>query len=145
IVRDVHPLLAAGAGGDEGAVDVEDGLLEELGGLLLPDLEPGLIEDILEDLDIVGGEAAAEVASGGGVGDAVGPERIEEDDVVAAQFDVVEAGAIAEGIVGEVEDVVTLMIGEVELEQVEALVDRLGQAEFLHQEMDAADAAAGDG
>jgi ABC-type methionine transport system permease subunit len=79
IVSDVHPLLAAGAGGDECAVDVEDGFVEEVGRLLLPDLEPGLIEDILKALDVVGGEAAAEVAGGGGVGDAVGPEGVKED------------------------------------------------------------------
>jgi hypothetical protein len=38
-----------------------------------------------------------------------------------------------------------LVIGEVELEQVEPLVDGLGQSKFPHQEMDGADAAAGDG
>ena len=48
IVSDVHPLLATGAGGDACAVDVEDGFVEEVGRLLLPDLQPGLIEDIPE-------------------------------------------------------------------------------------------------
>ena len=104
-----------------------------------------MIEDVLEDLDIVGGEAAAEVAGGGGVGDAVGAEGVEEDDVVASQFDVVEAGAVTEGVVGEVEDVVTLVVGEVVLEQVESCVDGLGESEFLDEQMDGADATAGDG
>ena len=108
-------------------------------------LTPGLVEDVLEGLDVVGGEAAAEVAGGGGVGDAVGAEGVEEDLVVAAQFDVVEAGAVAQGVVGEVQDVVSLVVGEVELEQVESLVDGLGQAELPDQELDGADAAAGDG
>ena len=84
------------------------------GGCCLPDLEPGLIEDVLEGLDVVGGEASAEVAGGGGVGDAVGPEGVEEDDVVASQLDVVEAGAVAEGVVGEVQDVIGLVVGEVD-------------------------------
>ena len=48
------PCLQHGVGGDEGAVDVEDGFVEERRRLLLPDLEPGLIEDILEGLDVVG-------------------------------------------------------------------------------------------
>ena len=122
-----------------------DGLVEEVGRLLLPDLEPGLIEDVLEGLDVVGGEAAAEVAGGGGVGDAVGAQGVEEDDVVAAQLDVVEAGAVAQGVVGEVQDVVTLVVGEVELEQVEPLVDGLGEAELPDEQLDGADAAAGDG
>ena len=145
VVGDVHALLAAGAGGDQGAVDVDDGLVEEVGRLLVPDLDPGLIEDVLEDLDVVGGEAAAEVAGGGGVGDAVGAQGVEEDVVVASQFDVFEAGAVAQGVVGEVEDVIALVIGEVELEQVESLVDGLDEAELADQQLDGADAAAGDG
>src|SRR3954451_6716025 len=89
--------------------------------------------------------SAAEVARGGGAGDAVGAEGVEEDDVVAPQFDVVEASAVAQGVVGEVEDVVTLVVGEVELEQVESFVDGLGQSEFPHQELNGTDPAAGDG
>src|SRR5262245_23689175 len=38
VVGDVDAPLAAGAGGDERAVDVEDGLVEEVGRLLSPDL-----------------------------------------------------------------------------------------------------------
>ena len=115
------------------------------GGCCFQTLTPGLIEDVLEGLDVVGGEAAAEVAGGGGVGDAVGAEGVEEDDVVASQFDVVEAGAVAQGVVGEVQDVVGLVVGEVELEQVESLVDGLGEAELADEQLDGADAAAGDG
>jgi hypothetical protein len=59
-------------------------------------------------------------------------------------FDVVEAGAVAQRVVGEVQDVVGLVVGEVELQQVESLVDGLGQAELADQQMDGADAAAGD-
>ncbi len=144
VVSDVDALLAAGAGGDERAVDVEDRLLEELGGLLLPDPDARLIEDVLEDLDVLGGEAAAEVAGGGGVGDAVGAEGIQEDEVGAPQFDVVEAGAVAQRVVGEVQDVVGLVVREMEPEQAEPLVDGLVQPELADQQMDGADAAAGD-
>ena len=145
IVRDVHPLLAARAGGDECAVDVEEGFVEEVRRLLLPDLEPGLIEDILEGLDVVSSEAAAEVARGGGVGDAVGAQGVQEDDVVAPQFDIVEAGPVAQRVVGEVQDMVGLMVGEVELEQMESLIDGRIEAELADQELNGADAAAGDG
>src|SRR5512135_3185072 len=145
VIGDVDALLAAGPGGDQRTVDVEHGLVEELGWLLSPELEPGLIEDVLEDLDVLGREAPAEVARGGGVGDAVGAEGIEEDDVVASQFDVVEAASVAQRVVGEVQDVVTLVVGEMELEQVESPVDGLGQAEFVHEQLDGTDAAAGDG
>jgi len=93
---------------------------------------------------VVGTEAPAEVACGGRVGDAVGADGVEEDDVVASQFDVVEAGAVAQGVVGEVQDVVALVIREVVLEQVESFVDGLGQSELANEQLDGADAAAGD-
>jgi hypothetical protein len=128
-----------------GTSDLEEGFVEEVGRLLLPDLQPGLIEDILKDLDVVGGEAAAEVAGGGGVGDAVGAQGVEEDDVVASQLDVVETGAVAQGVVGEVEDVITLVIREVILQQVESFVNGLGEPEFPHEKLNGADPAAGDG
>ena len=89
-------------------------------------------------------EAAAEVAGGGGVGDAAGAQGVEEDLVVAAQFDVLEAGAVAQGVVGDVEDVVGLVVGQVELEQVQALVDGVDEAELAGQGVDGADAAVGD-
>src|SRR5262249_52417872 len=79
VVGDVNALLAARAGGDQRAVDVEHGLIEELGRLLVPELDPGSIEDILKDLDILSREATAEVARSGGIGDAIGAEGIEED------------------------------------------------------------------
>jgi hypothetical protein len=43
IVGDINPLLALAFGGDRGAVDVEDRLVQELGRLLGPDAEPGLV------------------------------------------------------------------------------------------------------
>src|SRR5512147_1082109 len=92
VVSDLDALRAAGAGSDERAIDVEDGLLEELGGLLLPDLDACQIEGVLEDLDVLSREAPAEIARAGGVGDAVGAEGVQEDEVIAPQFDVVEAG-----------------------------------------------------
>ena len=46
VVGDVHALLALGVGGDEGAVGVEDRLVEERGGLLGPDPQPGLVDGV---------------------------------------------------------------------------------------------------
>ena len=51
IIGDVDILLAARAGGDQRAVDVEHGLVEEVGRLLLPDLELDLIEDVPEGVE----------------------------------------------------------------------------------------------
>jgi len=113
--------------------------------LLLPDLESALIEDISEGLDVGGGEAAAEVAGGGGVEDAVGAQGVEEDDVVASPLDVVEARSIAQGVVGKVQDVVTLVVREMVLEQMESIVDRPGEPELVDEQLNGTDAPLGDG
>ena len=110
-----------------------------------PDLEPNLIEDVLEGFNVVESEAPAEIARGGGVGDAVGAEGVEEDDVVAAQFDVVEASAITEGVVSKIENVIGFVVREVTLEQVETIVNGLDQSEFTDHQMNATDASARDG
>ena len=79
-----------------------------------------------------------------GIGDASRTQGIEEGLVVAAQFDVLKAGAVAQSVVGDVEDVVGLVIGQMDLEQVQMAVDGLGQAEFLSEQVDGADATASD-
>jgi hypothetical protein len=84
MVGDVDALLAARTGGHERAVDVENGLVEEVGLLPFPDLDPSLIEDILKCLDVVGREPPAEIACGGRVWDAIGAECVEKDNVVAS-------------------------------------------------------------
>jgi hypothetical protein len=137
--------LAAGARAYQGAVDIDPCLVENGGRLLTPDFDPRLIEDILKGLDILDGDASAEVSGSGGVGNAVGTERVEEDDFVASQFDIVEARASTEGVVGEVENVITLVIRQVILQPMESFVDGLGESEFPNQEWDGTDAAGCDG
>ena len=137
--------MQTAAGGGERAVGVDEGLLEEVGGLLLPDPQPGLVEDLHEPLDVGLGEASAEVAGGGGVGDACGPEGVEVDLVIAADFEVLDAAAAGQEVVGDVEDVVALEVGQVPLEQMEVLVDVVDQADLPGQEVDGPDAAGCDG
>src|SRR5437016_537675 len=69
------------------------------------------------------GEATAEVPGCGGVGDALGPEGVEVDLVVAADFEMFEAATPGQEVVGDVQDVIALVIRQVPLEQVEILVD----------------------
>ena len=57
-------------------------------------------------VDIGLGEAAAEIPGGGGVGDASGAEGVEIDLVVASQFEMLDAAAARQEVVGDVEDVV---------------------------------------
>src|SRR4051812_49652280 len=74
LVGQVDPPLAPGIGGDEGAIGVEDGAVEELRRLFGPDAAADAVEGLHEGQDVGLGEAAAEVALGGGVGDAAGAE-----------------------------------------------------------------------
>ena len=48
-----------------------------------------------------------------------GAQRVEEDFVLAAQFEILQTGAVAQRVVGEVEDMVGFVVGKVELEQME--------------------------
>src|SRR5262249_61459986 len=88
-------------------------------------------------------EAAVEVAGGGWVGDPAGAQGIEEDLIGAAEFEVLQAGAVTQGVVGEGEDVVGLVVGEVEREQMEAAVDGVDEADLTRQGVQGAETAAG--
>src|SRR5262249_8078238 len=68
-------------------------------------------------------------------GDALGTQGIEVVLVAAEQFEILEVLAAGQEVVGEVEDVVGLEVGQVAFEQVQAAVDGLGQAQALHQEL----------
>ena len=144
-MADVHALLALAGGLDQKAVHVEDGAVEEGVGLLGPDAPTHLVHGVLQPADRRLVEAAAEVAGGGRVREAAGAQGVEEDLVVAAEFEVLQTGAVAQGVVGEGQDVVGLVVGEVELEQVEAAVDGVDEADLARQGVEGADAAAADG
>src|SRR5512135_538783 len=120
------------------------GFVEERLGLLFPDPQPGPVEDVHQPLDIGLGEAPAEVPGGGRIGDAVGPEGIQVDLVVAADLEVLQATAAGQEVGGDIEDVITLVIGQVPLQEMEVLVDVLDQADLPGQEVDGPDAARGD-
>ena len=91
--------------------------------------------------DVLGLETAEEIAGGGGVGDTLGPQGVEIVLVVAEQFQVLETGAADQDVVGEVEDMVGLVVGEVAFEQVEFGVDGVGEAQTLDQQQAGAQAA----
>ena len=139
------PCLHCAGGRDQGAVHVDGGQVEEVVGLLGPDAAVACRRRCRCSVSTsVAREAAAEVAGGGRVGDAAGAEGVEEVLVLAAQFDVLQAGAVAQGVVGEVEHVIGFVVGQVDLEQVQALVDGVDQADAPGEQMDGADAAVGD-
>src|SRR5439155_6496085 len=114
---------------------------KELGRLPGPDPRPRLIDGVHQGHDIGFGEPAAEVARGGGVGDAPGTQGIEVDLVVAPQFEVLDPLAAGEDVEGDVQDVVGFVVRQVSLEEVEAAVDVADQSGRARHEEHGADAA----
>ena len=78
-----------------------------------------------------------------GSGIRTAPEGVEIDLVVAEQLEVLDAPAAGEDVEGDVQDVVGLVIGEVPLEQVEAVVDGGDQPGAAGDQEHGADAAGG--
>jgi len=60
---------------------------------------------------------------------------------MAESFDVLQPGAAAGHVVGQVQDVVGLVVGQVHLQQFQVRVDRGGQAEADHQPVQRGDPA----
>jgi hypothetical protein len=139
IVGNIHSLLALPGGLHQRAIHVDDGPLEKLGRLLGPDPRAHAMNDVLQLADGFLGEAAAEVARGGRVGDTLGSKGVEKVFILAPQFQVFQAGAIAQHVVSEDRDVIRLMIREVELEQMQTLVDVADESELLCQRVEDAD------
>ena len=92
---------------------------------------------------VVGLEAAAEIAGRGRIGNPPGMHRVEIHFVVAAQFEIFQARAVAQRIEGEIQHVIALVVGQVNLQQVQSPVDGVGQPQFADQQQHRADAAVG--
>ena len=121
VVGDVDALLATGAGGDECAVGVEDGLLEEgrWGCCRQTFSRVALKIACKRGKRAASSKRAAEIAGRGGVGDPAGAQGVEVDAFVAPQLQVFETGFVAKGVVGDVQDVVGLVVRGSDLEQAE--------------------------
>lgn len=74
----------------------------EVGRLLLPHDPTGVVRDVMQRLQVLLGETSAEVTCGRRIGNAARTQGIEENLVVAEQFQVLQAGASAERQIGQV-------------------------------------------
>jgi hypothetical protein len=110
VVSAVDILLALGVGPHHGAIDIEDGFREELRGLLGPDPQPGVVDEVHQGQDVPFLEAAAKVACSGGIGNALCAQSVEEDLIVAAQLDVLDALAPGQSVEGDVQDVIGFVL-----------------------------------
>src|SRR5260370_31736938 len=98
IVGDVHALLALAGGCHQRAVHVDHRQVEESSRLLLPDALADLVENVLKDVDVALGEAAAEVARGGRVGDAAGARNHQKNYIRPSQLPVFARAAPSKGV-----------------------------------------------
>src|SRR5271170_3792102 len=101
-VGDIHPLFARPGGLGESAVEIDDGAVEEVIGLLRPDAGTSVVGGADQRLDVARREAPAEVACRRWVGDAGCAQGIQKVLVVAAQLDVLQANSAAQRVVGNV-------------------------------------------
>ncbi len=144
-VVNIHPLLALARRLDQRAVGLDHGFVEESFRLLPPDFDARLVEHFLQEVDVGRGEPPAEVAGRGRIGNPPRAERIEVNLVGAAQFEMFEARPAGQQVVGDVQHVIRLVVRQVELQQVQAVVDRRGQSQLLHHQMQRSEAAGRDG
>ena len=141
-VGNVHALLALAAARRQHPVDIEVGdRSQQVLPASLPHLGSHRVDGLHQVDDIRGVETATEIPRRGRVGDQVGAQSVHVGRVVAPDLDVLQPRTAAQGIVGQIQHVVRLVIGQVHLQQVQALVDLFGQAQFGHQPMRHPDAA----
>jgi hypothetical protein len=126
VVADVHPLLALSGGGGDGAVDVDDRNLEERRILLLPDLQANFVDRLHQRQDLLFAlKTPAEIPGGRGIGDPPGTQRVEISFVVAKQLHMIQARAPGQNVVGDVQNVIALVIRKMDLEHMNMGIDRV--------------------
>ena len=76
---------------------------------------------------IVGLEAPAKIPGRGGIGNPPGVHRLQISFVLAPQFQIFQAGAVTQGVKGEVQDVVAFVVRQMDLQELQPPVDRFGQ------------------
>ena len=86
-------------------------------------------------------EASAEVAGGRRIGDALGTQRVEIVDIIAAQFNVLQAIAVTQGVESDVQDMIGFGIGQAKLENGQARIDEGDQADVASELMKEGDTA----
>src|ERR1700730_1741191 len=144
IVGDVDALFAFTVRAHQGAIGIQDGLLEEAIGLLFPNVSANLVIDVLQQVDLEDVEAATKITRGRRVGNALGAQGVEEVDIVATQFDVLQTITIAERVESDIEHMIGFVIALVNLENMQSAVDGVDQTNPPCQKVQGPDAAVSD-
>ena len=139
-----HPAFAFPASRRNRAVGINQGLAQKALGLLLPNPLPHRAGDLHQIEDVRLRKATSKISAGGRVRNALGAQPIEEGFIIAPQFNVLQPHSVEQCVVGQIQHVVTLMIRQMLLEQMQPGVDLLPQPQFVDHQMDRADAPAVD-
>ncbi len=127
-------------------VHVNDRLLEELLGLFRPHIQPRLMDRLLQFPNLTRrDESPAEVAFRRGVGNALRSQRVQKRFIIATQLNILKTSTLAQRIVSEVQHVVRLVVGKMNLQQMQPSVDGFGQTDLSNQLVYQPDAPVADG
>ena len=116
LVIEGHALFALAGGHNVCAIQVDCGACEEGVRLASPHTQSRVIDDVRQDANGSRVKAAAEVPGRGGVWDAFSPQSVQVVLIVATQFDILQASAVTQSIVSDVEDMIRFVIGHMEFE-----------------------------
>src|SRR6201981_3907143 len=107
-------------------VGIDKGLREEILRLVFPPLLSRSVDGFHQRQQRVLIKAARKISTGGRIRDPLRSQTIQESFIIAAQLDIFQTLAIQEGIVSQVQHVITLVIGWMPLEQLQPSIDLLG-------------------
>ncbi len=115
------------------AIHINDELVEERSRLLGPHPPTGGIKGPEQGVNSRRVEAAAEIASGGRIGDALGANRVREDLILTTQFEILQTRAATQDVVGNGQHMIGFVIVQVQFRQWHALVNDLDQPQTADQ------------
>jgi hypothetical protein len=89
-------------------------------------------------------KTTGEVPAGGRVRNALSAQSIEEGLIIAPQLNILQPHSLEQRVVGQIQHMVALVVGQVFLKQMQPRVDLLPQPQFVDHQMDRPDASAVD-
>jgi len=99
---------------------------EKAPGLLFPDPLPSAVDGFHQIHNGLLIKAPGEISTGCRIRNALRAQAIQKSFIVAPQFDIFQPLAIQKRIVGQVQHMITLVIGQMVLEQLHPPIDLLG-------------------
>jgi hypothetical protein len=103
---------------------------------------PHAVDYIHQFDDVAFAKPPSKVPTGRRIRDTLRSEPVKKGLVVASQFNVLQAHTLEHRVVGQVQNMVTLMVGQMPLEQMQPGVDFIGQPQLLDHHMHRSDPTA---